>query len=158
MAVRIIRKQNDPVLRKVARAVKQITPQVIRVLEDMADTMYHANGVGLAGPQVGISKRLVVVDQGDSELIELINPEILKAEGEELGVEGCLSFPGLYGKVPRAVRVTVQALNRDNEQFLIHADGLLARILQHEIDHLNGILFIDKVTEFVEVEDGEATS
>lgn len=148
MAIRIIVKHPDPILREKALEVRKINANIIKLLDDMADTMYDAEGVGLAAPQVGISKRVAVIDTGDEEhgLIELINPEIISKSGEQLGPEGCLSFPGLLGDVRRAMVCKVRALNRDGETFEIEGEGLLARALQHEIDHLNGILF----TEFVE--------
>lgn len=148
MAIRVIVKHPDPILREQALEVRRINSNIIKLLDDMAETMYAAEGVGLAAPQVGISKRVAVIDTGDEEegLIELINPEIISKSGEQLGPEGCLSFPGLMGDVRRAMICKVRALNRDGETFEVEGEGLLARALQHEIDHLNGILF----TEFVE--------
>lgn len=150
MAVRIIRKDNDPVLRKKAKEIKEITPGILRLLGDMAETMEAASGVGLAAPQVGIEKRIVLVKIGKNELLELINPVILQARGEEVDVEGCLSFPGLYGEVQRALEVEVEALDRHGKKKKIKGTGLLARALQHEIDHLEGVLFVDKVLKFTE--------
>lgn len=131
------------VLREKAKEVKEITPNIIKLLDNMLDTMYEANGVGLAAPQIGVSKRVVVIDAGDGPL-ELINPVILEKEGEEDDTEGCLSIPGVTGEVIRAAKVRVQGLNREGELQDIKADGLLARACQHEIDHLEGILFVDK--------------
>jgi peptide deformylase len=150
MAVRIIRKDTDPVLRKKAKDIQEITPAILRLLEDMAETMDAANGVGLAAPQVGIAKRIVLVKIGKNELLELINPVILKQKGDEVDVEGCLSFPGLYGEVARATEVEVEALDRQGKKKIIKGTGLLARALQHEIDHLEGVLFVDKVLKFTE--------
>lgn len=150
MAVRIIRKDTDPVLRKKAKEIKEITPAILRLLQDMAETMDAANGVGLAAPQVGIAKRIVLVKVGKNELLELINPVILNQSGDEVDVEGCLSFPGLYGEVARAVEVEVEALDREGKKKIIKGTGLLARALQHEIDHLEGVLFVDKVLKFTQ--------
>ncbi|WCT54492.1 peptide deformylase [Paenibacillus kyungheensis] len=144
MAIRIIVTEPDEVLHKKAKEVTKITPNVQKLLTDMADTMYDADGVGLAAPQVGILKRLIVVDVGDDNgLIELINPEIIESNGEQLGSEGCLSIPGLNGQVRRALEVTVKGLDRNGEEVKITGRDLLARAFQHEIDHLNGVLFTD---------------
>jgi len=143
MAVYRIVEMGEPVLREKARPVPKITPNVIKLLENMADTMYDARGVGLAAPQVGVSKRVVVVDAGDG-LIELINPEIITREGMATDSEGCLSIPGVTGEVQRAARVTVRALDREGREMEYEGEGLLARAFQHEIDHLEGILFVDK--------------
>ncbi|ODP26968.1 Peptide deformylase [Paenibacillus nuruki] len=144
MAIRIIVTEPDDVLHKKAKEVTKITPNVQKLLTDMADTMYDADGVGLAAPQVGILKRLIVVDVGDDNgLIELINPEIIESNGEQLGTEGCLSIPGLNGQVRRALEVTVKGLDRNGEELTITGRDLLARAFQHEIDHLNGVLFTD---------------
>ncbi|MGI6065585.1 MAG: peptide deformylase [Bacillota bacterium] len=143
MAVYQIVKLGDPVLREVAKKVPKITPNIIKLLENMKDTLYEARGVGLAAPQIGISKRVVVIDIGEG-LLELINPVIVAQEGKEVDTEGCLSIPGVEAEVLRAEKVTVEAQNRNGEKFTISGKGLLARALQHEIDHLNGILFIDK--------------
>ena len=144
MALRQIVKIGEPVLRKKSKVVKEINDRLIDLLDDMADTMYEADGVGLAAPQVGILKRVVVVDIGDG-LIELINPEIIEAEGEYLDNEGCLSVPGESGDVLRPYRVKVRALNRFGETIEIEGEELLARAFCHEIDHLDGILYVDKV-------------
>lgn len=144
MALRIIVKDPDPVLREKAKPVPQITPNIHKLLDDMAETMYDAQGVGLAAPQVGILKRVIVMDVGDENgLIELINPEIIEREGEQFGPEGCLSIPGLTGDVRRAQRVKVKGLNRNGEEFELEGTDLLARCIQHEVDHLNGVLFTD---------------
>ncbi len=147
MALRIIVKDPDPVLREVANPVSKITPNIHKLLTDMADTMYDADGVGLAAPQIGISKRVIVVDVGDEHgLVEMINPEIVEKEGEQVGAEGCLSIPNLNGEVKRAFKVRVKALDREGNPFELVGEELMARALQHEIDHLNGILFTDLAT------------
>ncbi len=152
MASRIIRQVGDEVLRKKARPVEKINKNVLTLLDDMAETMKGANGVGLAAPQVGILKRVVTIDVGEG-LIELINPEIIQVDGVQMAVEGCLSVPGRMGEVKRPEKVTVKALNRNGEEFQIEGTELLARALCHEIDHLNGELFIDKVVRFVDIEE-----
>jgi len=143
MAVFEVVKIGEPVLREKAKPVKNITPNIIKLLQNMADTMYDAPGVGLAAPQIGISKRVVTIDIGDG-LLELINPEIVYREGTELDSEGCLSVPGVTLKVKRARKVRVKALNRQGQRLEIVGEDMLARALQHEIDHLDGILFIDR--------------
>lgn len=147
MAVYQVLTLPNQVLRSKAEPVERINSGVLRVLDNMRDTLYAEDGVGLAAPQIGISKRLVVIDIGDSQLIELINPEIIMMEGEKAGNEGCLSIPGVVGVVKRAERVKVKALNRQGEEIQVEGSDLLARAFQHEIDHLDGILFIDKAIE-----------
>lgn len=143
MAIRIIRTDDDEILRKKSRDVTQINERIIEILNDMADTMYAEDGVGLAAPQVGILKRLVVIDTGEG-LIELINPQIVQKSEELIAdIEGCLSLPGFMGEVERPGNVVVEALNRHGETVKICGDNLLARVLCHEIDHLEGILFSD---------------
>ncbi len=144
MAIRNIRISTDEVLRKKCKPVKEITPGLLTLLDDMADTMYEANGVGLAAPQVGILKRAVVIDIGDG-LIELINPVILETSGSQTDDEGCLSVPGKSALVERPNYVKVRAMDRDGNEFIIEGEELMARALCHEIDHLEGILYIDKV-------------
>ncbi|WP_227766952.1 peptide deformylase [Zhaonella formicivorans] len=144
MAVYNIVKIGNPVLREKAKPVSSITPNIIKLLDNMKDTMYEANGVGLAAPQIGVSKRVVVIDVGEG-LLELLNPEIIAMNGEEIDTEGCLSIPGVQGEVKRAAEVTVKALNREGKEFEIKGTGLLARAMQHEIDHLEGILFVDRL-------------
>ncbi|WP_037289610.1 peptide deformylase [Saccharibacillus sacchari] len=144
MGIRMIVKEPDEVLHKRAKEVTKITPNVQKLMADMAETMYDADGVGLAAPQVGILKRIIVIDVGDENgLIAMINPEIVEKSGEQFGIEGCLSIPGLNGDVRRAMTVTVKGLNRDGEEFTVTGSELLARAFQHEIDHLDGILFTD---------------
>ena len=142
----------DDVLRKHARRVDKFDKRLRTLLDDMADTMYKADGVGLAAPQVGILKRVVVIDVGDG-LIELVNPEIISAEGKAEGPEGCLSVPGRRGMVERPERVTVAAQNRDGKPIQIEATELLAVCLCHEIDHLDGLLYVDKMTEEITDQD-----
>lgn len=138
----MIRTGEDPVLRQKAKEVKNITSAIEKLLSDMAETMYDAEGVGLAANQIGILKRIVVIDVGDG-LIELINPVLMNKFGIQNGSEGCLSLPGLSGPVARAMNVRVQALNRRGEMFELVGTELLARCIQHELDHLDGILFTD---------------
>ena len=132
-----------PVLREVAQPVERIDKKLQRLLRDMAETMYAADGVGLAAPQVGVSKRVVVIDVGEG-LYELINPEIVKREGKVLGSEGCLSVPDYEGEVARSEYVACEFTDKTGQRMLLSASGLLAICIQHELDHLDGILFIDK--------------
>ncbi|MCS7459455.1 peptide deformylase [Paenibacillus doosanensis] len=144
MAIKMIVKDPDPVLREVAKPVTKITSNIHKLLNDMADTMYDAEGVGLAAPQIGILKRVIVMDVGDDHgLIELINPEVIETEGEQFGPEGCLSIPGKTGDVRRANRVKVKGLDRDGNEIVIEGTELLARCILHEVDHLNGVLYTD---------------
>lgn len=136
--------KTDDILRKRARLVESINGRTLILLEDMAETMYHADGAGLAAPQVGILRRLVIINIGTG-LIKLINPVIAEADGEQQELEGCLSIPGIYGRVKRPEKVLVKALDENGKPFDLEGTGLLARVLCHEIDHLDGILFIDKV-------------
>ncbi len=136
-------------LRKRSREVQVIDKRVLTLLDDMKETMYADNGVGLAAPQVGVLKRVVVIDVGEG-LIELINPIFVYKKGEQISTEGCLSVPGKNGTVKRPEKVIVRARNRENEEFEIEGTGLLAVALCHEIDHLNGVIFTDKVIEYVQ--------
>ncbi len=145
MALLKIVKEGDELLRKTSRPVTEITPRILQLLDDMADTMHHANGVGLAAVQVGVLRRVVVIEVEEGELIELINPVILSTEGEQFGQEGCLSVPHKWGNARRPKKVTVRALNRNGEEVEYHGEGLLARAFCHELDHLDGKLFIDIV-------------
>lgn len=158
MAIRIIVKEPDPVLHEVAKPVPAVTSNIQKLLRDMADTMYDAGGVGLAAPQIGILKRVIVLDPHDEEtgLIEMVNPEIIHAEGEQLGPEGCLSIPGLNGEVRRKQKIKVKGLNSKGEEIIIEAEDFLARIFQHEIDHLNGILFTDIAESIYQIPPGDA--
>ncbi|KGG81113.1 peptide deformylase [Caloranaerobacter azorensis H53214] len=144
MAIRQLRYVGDPILRKKSREVTEINDRIKILLDDMLETMYKNDGVGLAAPQVGILKRVVVIDIGEGP-IKLINPEIISMEGEVIDVEGCLSVPGETGEVKRPSKVKVKYLDENGKELIIQGTGLLARALCHEIDHLNGILFIDKV-------------
>lgn len=144
MAIRLIVQDPDPVLRERAIEVTKFNSNLHKLLNDMAETMYDAEGVGLAAPQVGISKRVIVVDVGDDNgLIEMVNPEIIEASGEQLGPEGCLSIAKLNGDVKRAQRIKLKGQDRDGNPFEFEATDFLARAFQHEVDHLNGILFTD---------------
>jgi peptide deformylase len=149
MAIRNIRKVGDELLRKKSKRVDEINDRILTLIKDMQETMYAADGVGLAAPQVGILKRIAVVDVGQGP-INLVNPEILETKGEYLDEEGCLSIPGQQGNVLRPEKVKVKALNEKGEEFVIEGEGLLARALCHEIDHLDGVLFIDKVVKGAE--------
>ncbi len=133
----------NPVLRMKAEEVKKIDKKLHRLLKDMAETMYAADGVGLAAPQVGVSKRIVVIDVGEG-LLEMINPVIVKKEGSVIGGEGCLSVPDYEGEVERAEYVECEFTDRNGKRLLLQTDGLLAIAVQHELDHLDGVLFIDK--------------
>ena len=144
MALRTIRVEGDEVLTKVSRPVDKMTPRIHDLITDMLDTMYDAMGVGLAAPQVGILKRIVVIDIGEGPIV-LINPEILETSGSQTGQEGCLSVPGKCGQVTRADHVKAKALNENMEEYEIEADGLLARCILHECDHLDGKLYVDLV-------------
>ena len=154
MAIRKIVELGDEVLRKKSRRVEKFDKREWMLLKDMAETMYEAEGVGLAAPQVGILKRMVVIDIGDG-LIELINPQIVSAEGSQTGPEGCLSVPGRRGKVERPMRVVVAAQDRKGREFTIEGEGLMARALCHEIDHLEGIVYVDRMSEEIFGDDDE---
>lgn len=149
MAIRQIRLADDDILRKKSKVVEVVDDRIRQILNDMVDTMYHAeNCAGLAGPQVGILKRLVVIDMGQG-LIKLVNPKIIKQEGNQEVIEGCLSIPNTWGKLKRPAKVIVQALNENGEEIILTGTGDLAKCFCHEIDHLEGILFTDLVTEYV---------
>ncbi len=149
MAIRQIRLSQEEILRKKSRAVEEVNDQIRQLLEDMADTMYSTeNGAGLAAPQVGILKRLVVLDMGQG-LIKLVNPVLTLAEGSQEVVEGCLSIPEVYGRLKRPAKVRVEALNEKGESVTLIGTGELAKCLCHELDHLDGVLFTDKVTEYI---------
>lgn len=137
----------DPVLRRKAKPIRGVDRQIVKLLDDLLETMDDANGLGLAAPQIGIAKRAIVAHDGEGELVMLVNPQILSKRGSERGTEGCLSMPGLYGTVERAKKVVVTGIDRSGREVKIEAEGLLARALQHEIDHLNGVLFTDHTQE-----------
>ncbi len=149
MAVRNILKEGEELLRKKSRPVEEIDDRILTLLDDMAETMYNANGIGLAAPQVGVLRRVVVMDVGEG-LIELINPVIVSRKGKQIMAEGCLSVPEVYGEVKRPAYVEVEAIDRKGEKIRVRGTEMLARCLCHETDHLDGTLFIDKVIRYVE--------
>lgn len=145
MAIRTIREYGDDVLAKNCKEVKEITPRIKELVEDMFETMYDANGVGLAAPQVGILKRIFVIDCTGEDPLVFINPEILETSGEQTGYEGCLSIPGKSGVVTRPNYVKAKAMDLDGNEFVIEGEELLARAILHENDHLNGHMYVEKV-------------
>ncbi len=148
MAIRNIREEGDEILRKKARDVEIIDDKIKELVDDMVETMHKYNGLGLAAPQVGILKRIIVIDLYDNNgVIVLINPEIKKQKGSQIVEEGCLSFPNKFAKVDRPEQVVVEALNINGEKVKVKGTGLLAQALAHEVDHLNGELFVDKMIE-----------
>lgn len=144
MALRTIRQMGDEVLTKKCREIKEITPRISELIDDMLETMYEANGVGLAGPQVGVLKRLAVIDVGEEPIV-LINPVILETDGTQTGEEGCLSLPGKSGVVTRPNYVKVRAFDRNMQEYEVEGTELLARALCHEIEHLDGHMYVEKV-------------
>ena len=154
MGLRNIRyyQEKDTILRKKSKIVKTIDKKILELLDDMAETMYQEDGVGLAAPQIGVLKRLVVIDVGEG-LIKLINPVIIEANGEQQGIEGCLSVPGVSGEVIRPQKVRIEAQNEKGEYIELEGEDLLARAFCHELDHLEGILFIDKMLPDTEIND-----
>ncbi len=150
MAKLKIRKAGDEVLRKVSRPVEEITPRILTLLDDMTETMRAADGCGLAAPQVGVLRRIAVVEVEEGNVIELINPRIIATAGEQQESEGCLSIPGRYGITKRPMHVTVRATDRNGKTFEVSGSGLLARALCHEIDHLDGKLFTDVTVRMLE--------
>ena len=164
MAIREIRKYDDPALYKVCRPVEKFDERLGELLDDMAETMYQANGVGLAAPQVGILRRVCVVMNEDDEIIELVNPEIIATDGEQTGLEGCLSVPGKFGIVTRPYTVRVRAQDRDGAFFEVEDEALTARCFCHEIEHLDGHLFVERtdhllteeeLEEYIQQEEGD---
>jgi len=146
MIKRILRYGEDA-LRKESQPIKEITDAIRELVKDMFETMYKNNGVGLAGPQVGENINLFIIDTGNGQKLVFINPQIIKASGKEVMDEGCLSFPGMHEKVERALRVTAHSIGLDGEPYEIKAEGLLARAIQHELDHLSGILLVDRISK-----------
>ena len=144
MALRTIRVQGDPVLEKVCKPVTEITPRISELIEDMLDTMYDANGVGLAAPQGGILKRIFVIDVGEGPIV-MINPVIVETSGEQTGDEGCLSVPGKAGQVTRPNYVKAQAFDENMQPYEIEGEELMARAICHEVDHLDGHMYVEKV-------------
>ena len=156
MAIRNIRKMGDEVLRKPSKEIKEMTSRTMLLIEDMFDTMYEAYGVGLAAPQVGILKRLVVIDTYEGQPLVLINPKIVEKDGEQIGDEGCLSLPGKVAVVKRPNHVVCEALDQDMNPIRVEGGGLLARAICHELDHLDGVLYPDVAEEPVrDVEEEE---
>ncbi len=154
MALRKIRLEGDPILRKKSRPVEDMSERIKILLDDMVETMNDAQGIGLAAPQVGVLRRVVIVDVGDGP-IKIINPEIIEEEGSYIDIEGCLSVPDKAGKVERPQRVKIKYLNENWEESILEGTDLLAKAICHEIDHLDGILYIDKVIEYVDLTEME---
>ena len=156
MAIRQIREEGDPLLRKKSREIEEIDERILELLDDMYDTLKKSpDGIGLAAPQVGVLKRAIVIDlseEGGEGPYKLINPKIVKRKGEQVCREGCLSVPGVLGDVIRPSEVIVEALNEKGEKVTIKGKDILAVVLCHEIDHLDGVLFVDKATDFYEIE------
>ncbi len=147
MAIRKIRVDGDDILRKPCKDVKEVTPRILDLIDDMFDTMYEANGVGLAAPQVGILKKIVVIDVGDGEPLALINPVIIERSGEQTGDEGCLSIPGMSAIVTRPNHVICKAYDENMNEYTVEGEELLARAICHELDHLEGVLYKDVAQE-----------
>ena len=155
MAIRSIRTMGDEVLTKECKPVKEMTEHTAELIEDMFETMYQANGCGLAAPQVGVLRRVCVVMNEDEDIIELVNPEIIAAEGEQTGLEGCLSIPGKFGIVTRPYTVRVRAQDRDGNFFEVEDEELTARCFCHEIEHLDGHLFVEHTDHLMTEEELE---
>jgi len=156
MALRKIREIGDSCLKKKCREIEEFDERLHTLLDDMKETLLEANGVGLAAPQVGILRRVVVIDLGEDEgMLELINPVITHTEGSVTDIEGCLSVPGKAGEVERPQKATVKAYDRNGEEFEFTGEDLYARCICHECDHLDGILYVEKVSRFVDMEQGE---
>jgi len=153
MAILNIVKEGDSVLRKVCRPVEEITPRILRLLDDMRETLHDADGVGLAAPQVGVLRRIALVEVEEGELYELINPEIIERDGVQNEMEGCLSLPDQWGITERPMRVTVRAMNRLGETYTVSGEGLMARALCHELDHLDGVLYKDNAIHMLTPEE-----
>ncbi len=160
MAIRIVRENGEEILRKKSREVEVIDEKIKQILEDMVETLHSYNGVGLAGPQIGLLKRLVVIDLYDGKgPIKLVNPKIMKQKGTQEVEEGCLSFPNQFAKIIRPAEVIIEALDENGKKIKIKGEGLLAQAISHELDHLDGILFIDKIIpgtlEYVKPEENQ---
>jgi peptide deformylase len=155
MAILNIVKEGDPVLRKICRPVTEITPRTLQLLDDMKETLHKADGCGLAAPQVGVLRRIALVEVEKGKLYELINPEIIAREGTQNEMEGCLSIPGEWGITERPEKVTVRAMNRNGEMYEVSGEGLMARALCHELDHLDGVLYKDKAIHMLTKEEIE---
>ena len=153
MALLNILKKTDPTLRKKSREVTEITPRIITLLDDMIETLHDANGAGLAAPQVGVLRRICLVETEETGLIEFINPVIVAREGEQEELEGCLSIPGEWGYTRRPFKVTVEAMDRRGEKFTVTGEGLAARAFCHEIDHLDGVLYTDNAVRMLTPEE-----
>ena len=153
MAILNIVKEGDPVLRKICRPVTEITPRTIQLLEDMKETLHKADGCGLAAPQVGVLRRIALVEVEPGKLYELINPEIIACEGTQNELEGCLSLPGQWGITERPEKVTVRAMDRNGEMYEVSGEGLMARALCHELDHLDGVLYKDNAIHMLTQEE-----
>ena len=146
MAIRIVRENGDEILRKRSREVEVVDEKIKQILADMVETLHSYNGVGLAGPQIGLLKRLVVIDLYDEKgPIKLVNPKIVKQKGEQEVEEGCLSFPNQFAKIVRPAEVIIEALDENGKKIKIKGEGLLAQAISHELDHLDGVLFVDKI-------------
>jgi peptide deformylase len=157
MALRTILKRDtdEESLRKKSRPVTVFNERLHQMLDDMVDTLKDSGGVGLAGPQVGILRRIVVIEREDGSILELVNPEVIATEGEQEGLEGCLSLPGIWGEVKRPMTVTVRAMDRDGNTFTETASGLIGRCFVHECEHLDGILFVDRADRILTEEELE---
>lgn len=153
MAIMTIVKDTDEILRKKCRPVTDITPRIIQLLDDMADTLHDSGGVGLVAPQVGVLRRICIIEVEPGELIEFINPVITEKKGSQQEIEGCLSAPGKWGYTKRPAKVTVKALDRNGEEFSLEAEELLARAVCHETDHLEGVLFYDNAVRMLSREE-----
>ena len=154
MALRVIKLDGDPVLRKKSKKIDEVTDRIRVLLDDMVETMVDANGIGLAAPQVGVLRRAVVIDIGEG-IIKMLNPEIIETDGAVVDVEGCLSIPNISGTVERPEKVKVKYLDENGEEKSLEATELLARAVCHEVDHLNGVLYTDKVIEYIELEEAD---
>lgn len=152
MAIRQVRIDGDPILRKKSKEIKEVNHRIKILLEDMVDTMEDEDGIGLAAPQIGVLRRAIVVDIGEGP-IKMLNPEIVDEEGEKIDIEGCLSVPGRSGTVKRPLKIRTKYMDMEGKEQIMESEDLLARAICHEIDHLNGILYIDKMIEEVVLED-----